>query len=112
VRLAEALPPISLLSVEVTSLVVLTLRPRVVPLTSTVTVQVPLGAMVPPEKATEVLPAAGAKVGDPQPVFDLQNGTRLQRRFPGVPASFPVVRMQPLCPTEAEFSIHGAASEV
>jgi hypothetical protein len=54
--------------VEVTLPVVLTLAPPVVAVTATVTVQVPLAAMVPPEKLTEVLPAAGAKVGDPQPV--------------------------------------------
>jgi hypothetical protein len=55
-------------SVEVTLLVVFTFVPAVVAVTLTVTVQVPLAAMVPPEKLTDVLPAAGAKVGEPQPV--------------------------------------------
>ena len=54
--------------VEVTLPVVFTLAPPVVAVTATVTVQVPLAAMVPPEKLTEVLPATGAKVGEPQPV--------------------------------------------
>ena len=65
-RNATAIPPVPP-SVEVTALVVLGLRPPVVPVTSTVTVQVPPAAMVPPEKLSEVSPAAGAKVGVPQP---------------------------------------------
>jgi len=54
--------------VEVTLPVVFTLAPAVVAVTLTVTVQVPLAAIVPPEKLTEVFPAAGANVGEPQPV--------------------------------------------
>jgi hypothetical protein len=46
--------------VEVTLPVVLALSPAVVAVTLTVTVQVPLAATVPPEKLTDVLPAAGA----------------------------------------------------
>jgi hypothetical protein len=53
--------------VEVTLPVVLTFAPAVVAVTLTVTVQVPLAAIVPPEKLSDVLPAAGAKVGEPQP---------------------------------------------
>jgi hypothetical protein len=54
--------------VEVTLPVVLTLAPAVVAVTAREAVQVPLAAMVPPEKLNEVLPAAGAKVGEPQPL--------------------------------------------
>src|SRR5438876_764971 len=53
---------------EVTLPVVLTFEPLVVAVTATETVQVPLVAMVPPEKLNEVLPAAGVKVGEPQPL--------------------------------------------
>jgi hypothetical protein len=45
----------------------LTLSPAVVAVTSTVTVQVPEAAIVPLEKLTDVLPAVGANVGEPQP---------------------------------------------
>ena len=76
-RNATAVPPVPL-SVEVTGLVVLLLRPPVVALTSTVTVQVPLAAMVPPEKLSEVSPAIGAKVGEPQPVV---GGVGSRRHF-------------------------------
>lgn len=54
--------------VELTASLVLFLVPLVVAVTSTVTVQVPLAAMVPPLKVNEVFPAVGAKVGAPQPV--------------------------------------------
>jgi len=53
--------------VEVTLPVVFTLAPLVVAVTSTVTVHVPLAAIVPPEKVKEVLPAAGENAGEPQP---------------------------------------------
>jgi hypothetical protein len=56
--------------VEVTLPVVLTLAPLVVAVTATVTVQVPLAAMVPPEKPNDVFPAAGANVGEPHPVAE------------------------------------------
>src|SRR6478672_9182243 len=67
VRVSEPVFPVPPL-VEVTLPVVLALAPLVVAVTATVTVQVPLAAMVPPEKLKEVFPAAGAKVGDPHPV--------------------------------------------
>jgi len=54
--------------VDVTLPVVLFFTPTVVAVTSTVTVQLPLAAIVPPLKVNVVLPAAGAKVGAPQPV--------------------------------------------
>jgi hypothetical protein len=54
--------------VEVTLPVVFALAPAVVAVTLTVTVHVPLAAIVPPEKLTDVFPAAGANVGEPQPV--------------------------------------------
>jgi hypothetical protein len=46
--------------VEVTLPVVFALAPAVVAVTLTATVQVPLAAIVPPEKLTDVFPAAGA----------------------------------------------------
>jgi hypothetical protein len=54
--------------VELTLPVVFTFEPLLVAVTSTVTVHVPLAAIVPPVKLTEVFPAAGAKVGEPHPV--------------------------------------------
>jgi hypothetical protein len=53
--------------VEVTLPVVFTFAPPLVEVTLTVTAQVPLAAIVPPEKLTDVFPADGAKVGEPQP---------------------------------------------
>src|SRR5258708_3061671 len=69
VKLGVSLPvlPVPRL-VEVTVPVVFAFEPLVVAVTATVTVQVPLAAIVPPEKLSDVLPAAGAKVGAPQPV--------------------------------------------
>jgi len=52
--------------VEVTLPLVLFFTPAVVAVTSTVTVQEPLAAIVPALKVNVVLPAAGAKVGAPQ----------------------------------------------
>jgi hypothetical protein len=53
--------------VELTLPEVLFFVPLVVAVTLTLIVQVPLAATVPPLKVNEVAPAAGAKVGDPQP---------------------------------------------
>src|SRR4028118_719429 len=46
------------------------LSPAEVARTLTDTVQVPLAAMAPPEKLSDVFPAAGAKAGEPQPVVE------------------------------------------
>src|SRR5262249_8410842 len=69
VMLADAVLPLPPL-VEVTLPVVLFFIPAVVPVTSTITVQVPLAEMVPPLNESEVSPAAGVKV-PPQEVLEL-----------------------------------------
>ena len=43
-------------------------------MTFTLTTQVPLAAMVPPEKEIEVAPAVGAKTGEPQPLVVAEGG--------------------------------------
>src|SRR5215470_16216438 len=67
VMLADALLPVPPF-VEVTLPDVLFFTPAVVPVTSTITVQVPLGEMVPPLNVSVVSPAFGAKV-PPQEVL-------------------------------------------
>jgi hypothetical protein len=54
--------------VEVTLPVVFTFDPTIVAVTATVATRLPLAAIVPPAKLSEALPAAGGKVGEPQPV--------------------------------------------
>src|SRR5262249_4586742 len=69
VSVAEAVLPVPPF-VEVTLPVVLFFTPAVVPVTSTLTVQVPLAAMEPPLNVREVFPAAGVNV-PPQEVLAL-----------------------------------------
>src|SRR6185503_6729282 len=66
VRVSEPVLPVPPF-VDVTLPVVFAFAPLVVAVIATLTVQVPLAAMVPPEKVSVVFPAAGAKVGEPQP---------------------------------------------
>jgi hypothetical protein len=115
--------------VELTLPVVLTLLPLVVPVTLTATVHVPLAAMVPPEKLTDVLPAAGVKVGEPQPVAEAfgvaatsrpaGNESVKARPVSAVPAfGFVIVKVNVLIPPTAigfgenAFPILGAESTV
>ena len=58
-----------LMTVETLPLVLLYV-PTAGTTTSTETTHVPPGAMVPPVKVSELLPGAGAKVGEPQPVAE------------------------------------------
>jgi hypothetical protein len=66
VNVAEAVLPVPP-GEELTVPLVFTREPMDVPLTFTLAMQVPLAAIVPPEKESDVAPAAGAKVGLPQP---------------------------------------------
>src|SRR5688572_6852058 len=66
VRVSEAVLPVPPL-VDDTLPEVLFFVPLVVAMTSTVTVQEPLAAIVPPLNEMEVIPATGEKVGEPHP---------------------------------------------
>ena len=68
--LATVLAPAEATTVDV----MLTKSPGKVAVTLTVTVQLPLTAMVPPEKLRDEAPAAGAKTGVPQLLVDAAGG--------------------------------------